>query len=354
MVLRCGVIGCPQCGKTTVFNAISASHAPLRTEVHRATVLVPDERVRRLVELYQPKKIVPATIDIVDIPGFDETVTSHERTAALLLQVREADVLVHVIRCFEGLDGRVDPMHDVEVVDLELMASDADVLQRKVERLDKRVRSGDKRARQEAEDCNSVLEQLHNGRPARRQDLGRSVLDSVRECNLLSLKPVLYVANIAQPSAVNSPSVEAVREHATRGGSEVVAVCGRDEADISELPEEERGPFLEALGMDELSVSRVVHAAYRELALVDFFTAGEREVHVWTCRAGDKAPVAAGKIHSDMERGFIRMEVIAYDDLIECGSEAAAIEAGARRLEGKDYEVCDGDIVVIRFSPPRR
>lgn len=355
MPLRCGLIGRPQCGKTTVFNAISAANAPLRTEVHRATVTVPDARFRQLVELYKPKKLVPATMDMVDIPGFAEaTGTDRERTAALLLQVREADVLVHVVRCFERGEDPVDPIHDIEVVDLELMAADADVLQRKVERLEKRVRSGDKQACQESEVCQRVLVQLHDGRPARQQGLTQSALESVRDCNLLSLKPVLYVANVAEVEAIGGPHVEALAAHGVQGGSETIPVCGRDEAEISELPEQDRAAFLEALGMEALSVERVVHAAYRELGLVDFFTAGEREVHVWTCRQGDKAPVAAGKIHTDMERGFIRLEVIACEDLIGHGSEAAAAEAGKRRLEGKEYEIRDGDVVVVRFSPPRR
>jgi ribosome-binding ATPase YchF (GTP1/OBG family) len=241
----------------------------------------------------------------------------------------------------------------VEIVDLELMVADAQTVDRKMERLARRVRTGDKEAARESADCGRVLEALQNGIPARRLSLNAQERSSLLECNLLSIKPVLYVANVAKPGDLEGGDVEELRRFATAEGAEVVAICGRDEADISELPLDERAPFLAELGISELSIERAIHAAYRELDLVDFFTAGEREVHVWTCRRGDKAPVAAGKIHTDMEHGFIRMEVITCPDLIEVGSEAAAAKAGKRRIEGKDYEVQDGDVVVIRFSPPR-
>ncbi len=356
MSLRCGLIGRPQCGKTTVFNAVTAAHASMfdAAEAHRATVAIPDQRVQQLVDLYSPAKISPSTMDVVDIPGLEEGATAEGgRGSKLLTHIKEADVLIHVVRCFESGHGPVDAIHDVELVDLELMAADSQTLERKIERISKRVRSGDKAAIQDSDDCQCVLDRLHDGTPARRQNLTDSERASVFECTLMSLKPVLYVANVAGPEDMDSDAVKALRTYGTDEGSEVVAICGRDEADISELPEEDRAEFLSELGLHELSVERLIHAAYSELGLVDFFTAGDTEVHVWTCRRGSKAPIAAGKIHTDMERGFIRMEVIAYKDLIELGSEEAVAKAGKLRLEGKEYEIRDGDIVVIRFSPSR-
>lgn len=356
MALRCGLVGRPGCGKTTVFNAITAAGASSfdAAELHRATVEVPDPRVVELVSLYRPAKVVRASVEIADIPGLATgDVAAGGRAPRLLSHIKEADVLIHVVRLFGSAEGEAAPVHDVELVDLELMAADAATLDKKRDRIVKRARTGDKAAAQELEDCERVLERLHDGVPARRQSLSDRELVSVFECNLLSLKPVLYVPNVAAADDLDGESVGAVRDLAAAEGAEAVAMCARDEADLSELDPDERAPFLAHLGLEELSVERVIHAAYRELGLVDFFTAGEREVHVWTCRTGDKAPAAAGKIHTDMERGFVRMEVIPYADLVALGSEDAVAKAGKRRLEGRDYEVQDGDIVIIRFTPPR-
>ncbi len=356
MALRCGLVGRPSCGKTTVFNAVTAAGAPSfdAAELHRATVEVPDPRVEQLVRLYAPRKIVRASVEIADIPGLDSgDAAGGGRSSRLLTHIKEADVLIHVVRCFPSAEGAPNPIHDVELVDLELMAADSATLERKRDRIVKRARTGDKETALELADCERVVERLHEGVPARRQGLTEKERASVFECNLLSLKPVLYVANVETAADLAGPAVDLVRSRATDEGAETVAICGRDEADLSELSVEERGPFLEELGLRELSIERVIHAAYRELGLVDFFTAGEKEVHVWTCRRGDKAPAAAGKIHTEMERGFVRMEVIPYADLVALGSEDAAAKAGRRRLEGRDYEVADGDIVIIRFTPPR-
>ena len=357
MALRCGLVGVPGCGKTTVFNALTAAGASVfdGAEMHRATVEVPDPRVQQLVSLYQPKKVVPATLDIVDIPGLGEGSTAEGgRGSRLLTHVKEADVLVHVIRCFHSSSGAApDPAHDIEVLDLELMVADAQTLEKKIARLAKRVRAGDKDAIREVADCQRVLEGLHDGIPARRQQLDQQQRASVRECTLVSLKPVLYVANVSHAAALDGPFVRALHAPTAQDGAEVVAISGNDEAEISELPIEDRPVFLTELGLEEPSAARVIRAAYRELGLVDFFTAGEREVHVWTCRAGDPAPVAAGKIHTEMEKSFIRLEVIPHEAMIKHRGEQPAIQAGARRLEGKDYTVQDGDVVVVRFSPPR-
>jgi len=357
MTLRCGLVGVPGCGKTTVFNALTAAGTSVfdGAEMHRATVEVPDPRVRRLVDLFQPKKIVPSTLEIVDIPGLEEGAAAEGgRGSRLLAHVKEADVLIHVVRCFDDAMGKApDPVHDVELLDLELMAADAQTLEKKIARLAKRVRAGDKDAVREAADCERVLDRLHDGVPARRQDLTPQEQASVLECTLVSLKPMLYAANVSHGQALDGPCVQALADPARSDRSEVIAISGSDEAEINELPIEDRAEFLSELGLGEPAAARVIHAAYRELGLVDFFTAGEREVHVWTCREGDPAPVAAGKIHTQMETGFIRLEVIPFDAIIEHGGEQEAIRAGARRLEGKDYRVQDGDVVVVRFSPPR-
>jgi len=317
-------------------------------------VTIPDQRVQKLVDLYSPGKISPSTMALVDIPGLEEGATTEGgRGSKLLTHIKEADVLIHVVRCFENGHGSIDAIHDVELVDLELMAADSQTLERKIERIARRASSGDKAVIQESALCQGVLDRLHEGIPARRQGLTDTESAAVFECTLMSLKPVLYVANVAGPEDLESDAVQALRTYGTDEGSEVVPICGQDEADINDLPVEDRGEFLSELGLHEPAAERLIHAAYSELGLVDFFTAGDTEVHVWTCRSGSKAPVAAGKIHTDMESGFIRMEVIAYDDLIELGSEAAVAKAGKSRLEGKEYEIHDGDIVVIRFSPPR-
>jgi GTP-binding protein YchF len=305
------------------------------------------------VRLYQPKKVVRTSVEIADIPGLASGEAAGGRGARLLTHIKEADVLIHVVRCFPSAEGEPSPIHDVELVDLELMAADSSTLERKRDRIVKRARMGDKEAAQELEDCERVRERLHEGLPARRQSLSDRERQSVFECNLLSLKPTLYVANVETPDALEGPATCALRSWAADEGAETVAICGRDEADLSELAPEERAPFLEELGLASLSIERIIHAAYRELGLVDFFTAGDREVHVWTCCEGDTAPTAAGRIHSDMEGGFVRMEVIPYADLVLLGSEDAVAKAGKRRLEGRDYQVQDGDIVIIRFTPPR-
>jgi GTP-binding protein YchF len=357
MALRCGLVGVPGCGKTTVFNALTAAGASVfdGAEMHRATVEVPDPRVRQLVALCRPKKVVPATLDIVDIPGLvGGSTVEGGRGSRLLTHVKEADVLIHVVRCFESSPGDAPvPVHDIERLDLELMAADAQTIEKKIARLAKRVRAGDKDAIREVADCERVLERLHEGIPARRQKLTPQERASVFECTLVSLKPVLYVANVSHADALDGPFVRALDDPAAQDGAEVVAISGSDEAEVSELPIEDRSVFLAELGLGEPAAARVIRAAYRELGLVDFFTAGEREAHVWTCRAGDLAPVAAGKIHTEMEKGFIRLEVIPYEAMIEHGGEQPAIQAGARRLEGKDYAIQDGDVVVVRFSPPR-
>ena len=354
MAVSCGLVGIPGCGKTTLYNAVTASQEATFADgaTHRAIVEAPDPRVTRLVEIYHPKKIVRAKFELIDIPGLAAGDTADGRAGRWLAGLKEADALLHVVRCF-GDPEDIDPLGDVETVDLELLVADSATLENKINRLAKRVRAGDKDATREREDCVKVAAALQEGVPVRRQELSRRETDSIRDCQLLSEKPVLYVANLGVPGDESREDVQSVAQLAAEEGAGFLTVCGRDEADISQLDPEDQAEFLSELGIEESSLGRVAHAAYRTLGLVDFFTAGEKEVHVWTCRLGDTAPVAAGKIHTDMERGFIRMEIIPYDVLEELGSESAVIEAGRRQLVGKEYVIRDGEIVVVRFSPAK-
>jgi len=324
--------------------------------MNRAAVGIPDQRIEALASIYQPPKITPATLEVVDIPGLTSGSTAGEgRGAKLLAHLKDVDALLHVVRCFEDESvsfaySTIDPARDVETIDLEMMVADSQTLDNKINRLAKKARTDADVARQVA-DCQKVKAALDQGIPARRQNLSPEGLANVRECHLVSLKPILYVANIKSMDDVGNSHVKALRTIADAEGAEMVAVCGRDEAEISRLDPAERPEFLAALGLQESSMERLLRAANRMLGLVNFFTAGEKEVHVWTCHRGDTAPVAAGKIHTDMEEGFIRMEVIRCEDLMELGSEAAVAKAGKQRVEGRAYEVQDGDIVVVLFNP---
>lgn len=358
MALRGGLIGLPKCGKTVIFNAITSAKAPLygASETNRVIVNLPDERMDRLVAMYHPRKVVPATLEVLDTPGIRSQ--DEGKRSRLINNIKDVEALLHVVRCFEDPQvpfehETIDPGRDVDTVDLEMMASDSSTLQNKLERLAKKAKSGDKDAVRETTNCQKVLDAIQEGIPARRQDLNSMEIASIKECNLVSMKAVLYIANIKTMSEATNKHVQALRQIADRDKSEMVVICGKDEADISELDSEDRKIFMAELGIEESAMERLLQAAYRKLGLITFFTVGEDEVRAWTCRRGDKAPVAAGKIHSDMEAGFIRMEVMKYADLIELGSEAALARAGKQHLEGRDYEVQDGDIVTVRFNAGR-
>ncbi|MEE8419039.1 MAG: redox-regulated ATPase YchF [Dehalococcoidales bacterium] len=355
MGLSCGLVGLPSCGKTVIFNAITAAGVSSYSgsEMNRAVINVPDQRIDRLVDMYHPQKTVPATLDVVDIPGLKR---GEGQGLRLLGYIKDVEALLHVVRCFEDEnvpfehDG-IDPVWDVDTVNLELMTVDSDTLSNKITRLAKMVRAGDKDAIRDVSNCEKVYEAIQEGIPARNQNLNAQELASVRECNLVSLKPVLYIANIKSMEDAGSIHVTALREIAHDEGGEIITICGKDEADITQFGITEQREFLKDLGLEESSVERLLLAAYGMLGLINFFTVGEDEVRAWICRKGDKAPVAAGKIHTDMEKGFIRMEVMSYEDLIELGSEASVAKAGRQRIEGREYEVRDGDIVTVRFNP---
>jgi len=356
--LSCGLVGLPSSGKTVIFNAITAAGVSSYngSEMNQAVVYVTDQRLNRLAEMYRPQKVVPATLEVVDIPGLKAGPQRDGHGSRLLGYIKDVEALLHVVRCFE--DGSIpfeyetiDPVRDIETVDLEMMVADSNTLENKIKHLAKRVRSGDKEAIRDTANCEKVYAAIQQGTPARKQNLSVQELASIRECHLASLKPVLYIANIKSIEDADNRHVKALERIAGDEGAEAIVVCGKDEADISQLILDERQEFLQELGLKESSMERLLSAAYRMLGLINFFTTGEDEVRAWTCRKEDKAPVAAGKIHTDMENGFIRMEVIRYEDLMELGSEAAISRAGRQRLEGRDYEVQDGDIVAVRFSP---
>ncbi|MFH0941479.1 MAG: redox-regulated ATPase YchF [Chloroflexota bacterium] len=358
MSLTCGMVGLTGSGKTTIYNAVTAAGVASfdGSEMHTAVVGVPDPRLGALANIYHPAKIVSATMRVVDIPGLKAgAVEKTGRGSRLLQHIKDVDALLHVVGCFTPIgatspDETINPVRDVETTDVEMMVADAKTLQNKIDRLAKKVKAGEKDAVREAADGEKVNKGLEQGIPARRQGLSDREMAAVYECNLVSLKPVLYIANVASPEDAKNPRIKELEALAAAESSEVITVFGRDEADISQLKPEERGEFLAALGLEESSMARLLRAAYRKLGLVTFFTVGPDEVRAWTCRRGDKAPAAAGKIHTDMEKGFIRMEVMNYRDLLELGSEAAVIKAGKQRIEGKTYEVQEGDIVVVRFN----
>jgi hypothetical protein len=356
MGLSCGLVGLPSCGKTTIFNALTAvGVSGFGMEMHKAVVNVPDQRINKLVEMYHPRKTVPSTLEVVDIPGLQTSASGESRGSKLLGQIKDVEALLHVVRCFE--DGSIpfayetiDPVRDVETIDLELMAADSTTLQNKLVRLEKKVKANEKEAIRENEHCQKISTAIQQGIPARKQKLTQPEMASVFECNLVSLKPVLYIANIKTMADAGNKYVTTLKQIAAAENAEVITVCGKDEADISQLAPDEQKEFLKDLGLNESSMERLMHAAYRILGLINFFTVGEDEVRAWTCKKNDKAPVAAGKIHKDMEKGFIRLEVIKYEDLMALGSEAAVSKAGKKHIEGRDYEVQDGDIVLVLFN----
>jgi ribosome-binding ATPase len=352
MAIQAGLIGLPQSGKTTIFNAITGATAAGfgGGEMNRAIINVPDNRIGPLVELYRPAKTVYATLEVVDIPGLQAGSTAEGgRGNRLLGHIKDVNALLHVVRCFESV-GAIDPAGDVEIINIEMITADLQTLQNKIHRMEKKSRSGDKEAIRELELCRKVQATLETGIPARKQDLSEAELKAIAECHLASLKPVLYIANLGSMDNADEEAARTLKKIADEEGAEMIVAAGRDEADLVELEDDDRQLFMEELGIAESSMARLIRATYRLLELITFLTTGPDEVHAWTCRDGDTAPIAAGKVHSDMESGFIRLEVIRYLDLIELGSEEAVARAGKMRLEGKEYLVRDGDVVVVRFS----
>ncbi len=365
--MKLGIVGLPNVGKSTLFNSLtkagaeSANYPFCTIDPNVGVVTVPDERLNVLGEMYHTKKIIPAAIEFVDIAGLVKGASKGEGLGnQFLANIREVDAIVHVVRCFENsnivhVDGSINPLRDIETINLELIFSDLEILERRISKVSKVARN-DKSAAKELTLLNKIKAHLEDGKLAKTFEEADDEEEQawLESYNLLTYKPVIYAANVSEDDladdAANNEGVQAVREYAKGEQSEVFVVCAEIEVEISELDDDEKKMFLEDLGLEESGLEKLIKASYKLLGLISYLTAGEPEVRAWTITEGTKAPQAAGKIHSDFERGFIRAEVVSYDDLIACGSHTAAKEKGLIRLEGKDYVVKDGDIMLFRFN----
>lgn len=365
MGFRCGIVGLPNVGKSTLFNALTetaaaqAANYPFCTiEPNIGRVAVPDERLDRIARIAQSAQEIETQIEFVDIAGLVRGASQGEGLGnQFLANIREVDAIVHVLRCFEGgdvthVEGRIDPIADAETVETELMLADLESLERRVPTLVKKAQQGDKEARIEASVLGQALELLRQSKPARlTKPRDAEEEKALHRAQLLTAKPVLYVCNVEETQAATGNSLsQRVFEKAASEGAKVVVISAAIEAEIATLPGDEREAFLSDLGLHETGLNRMIHAGYELLGLITFFTAGPKESRAWTVHRGAKAPEAAGEIHSDFERGFIRAETIAYDDYLQFGGEAGARDAGKLRSEGKDYVVQDGDVMLFRFN----
>ena len=365
--MKLGIVGLPNVGKSTLFNSLtkagaeSANYPFCTIDPNVGVVTVPDERLNVLGEMYHTKKIIPAAIEFVDIAGLVKGASKGEGLGnQFLANIREVDAIVHVVRCFEDsnivhVDGSIDPLRDIETINLELIFSDLEILERRISKAVRAARN-DKTIAKELALMERIKAHLEDGKMAKSFD---DINDEdeqqwLESYNLLTYKPVIFAANVAEDDladdGASNAGVQAVREYAARENCEVFVVCAEIEQEIAELDDDEKSMFLEELGLKESGLEKLIKASYSLLGLISYLTAGEPEVRAWTIKKGTKAPQAAGKIHSDFERGFIRAEIVSYDDLMACGTYTAAKETGLVRLEGKEYVVQDGDIILFRFN----
>ena len=362
MGIKCGIVGLPNVGKSTLFNALTAAEIPAENypfctiDPNVGVVTVPDPRLEAIAAIVKPEKIVPTVVEFVDIAGLVAGASQGEGLGnQFLAHIRETNAIAHIVRCFQNDDvthvsGRVDPLHDIEIIDTELMLADLETVQKSFQRAERAAKTNEKTALARRDALKKLLDALEQGHPARSVELDAREAAELHDLHLITAKPVMYVANVAEDDTEASPLVAPVRALAAEQGAELVVISAAIEAELAQLAEAERAEFLESLGLSEPGLNRVIRSAYRLLGLKTFYTAGPKEVRAWTVRREAAAPEAAGAIHTDFQRGFIRAEVIGYEQFIARRGEQGAREAGELRLEGKTYVVQEGDVIHFRFN----